>query len=101
VSDVKKLVDQVLGRQAPGVVDRRLAAAVVGDDADEAVADRAALVTDGEDGDALGVDPVVVEPKPRLPTGQPAVHRRVHGRCPHTDNASQFKYVAGRTRSRE
>ena len=74
MADVKKLVDQIRGRQTTRVVDRCLTQLVVGDDADEAVADNAALVADREGRHPLGPDPVVLEPEPRLPAGELAVH---------------------------
>jgi hypothetical protein len=43
---MQKLVDEIGLGQAPGVEDRRLAALVVGDHADQAVADPAELVAD-------------------------------------------------------
>lgn len=67
MADVKKLVDEVLGRQATGVVDRRLTQLMVGHDADEAVSNRAAVVTDREGRDPLDPDPVRLEPEPGLP----------------------------------
>jgi hypothetical protein len=94
---VKKLVDQVLGGQAARVVDRRLLASVIGDDPDEAVADRAGLVADGERGDALKLDPVSIEAEAALPAHEAAVAfsgaiaSRVRGRV---DNASQSKHIA-------
>ena len=74
MADVKKLVDQVRGRQTTRVVDRRLAQLVIRHDADEAVSNRAALVADREGRDPLDPDAVRLEPEPGLPAGEPVVH---------------------------
>jgi hypothetical protein len=70
---MKKLVNDVLGGEAPGVIDRRPALGVIGDDADEAVPHAAALVADGPRRDRLERDRVTLEAEPRLPTGQAAI----------------------------
>jgi hypothetical protein len=94
ITYVKQLVDQVLGGQAAGVVDRRLFASVVGDDPDEAVAHGAGLVADGERGDALELDPVAIKAEAKLPAHEAAVEPgSVFARCIKggVDNASHSK----------
>jgi hypothetical protein len=76
---VKQLVDDVLGRQATRVEDRRLAPIVISHHADEAVADAAELVGNGEGRDPLEADPVVGQTEPVLPLGQPPVCARRGG----------------------
>ena len=71
--DVQKLVDDVGAGQPPGVEDRRLPALVVADDADQAVADPAELVADGEGRDPLQLDPVAGQAEPLLPVGEQGV----------------------------
>jgi hypothetical protein len=56
---MKKLVDQVLAGQSPGVEDRRGTARVVCENPDQAVAHAALLIADGQDGDLLQLDLVV------------------------------------------
>jgi hypothetical protein len=82
-------VNQVLGRQAAGVVDRRLAPFVIGNHTDEAVADPAAFIADRQGRDALEPDPVGAQTEPRLPAGEPAIERG--GGWGVVDNASQFR----------
>jgi hypothetical protein len=53
--------------QAAGVEDRGLASPMVGDDADEAVADPAELITDRELGNTLGGHGVLVQPEASPP----------------------------------
>jgi hypothetical protein len=76
VTDVKKLVDDVFGGEAPRVVDRRLATGMIGYHADQAVADPADLVAYGPDRDSLGFDCVALEPEPGLPACEPAIDCR-------------------------
>jgi hypothetical protein len=70
VTNVKQLVDYVLGSEAAGVVDRRRMAFVIGDDPDQAVADPACLVADRQSRDRLEFDSVIAEAQPRLPACQ-------------------------------
>jgi hypothetical protein len=67
------------------VEDRRLAALVVGDNADQAVADPTELVADGESGNPLQLDPVCDQAEARLPVGEKGVLAKVDG----SDNESQ------------
>jgi hypothetical protein len=68
MAKVQELVDNVFLGEPAGVEDHRLATIVVGADPDQAVADPAQLVTDGEQRDPLEPDLVVVESKPPLPS---------------------------------
>jgi hypothetical protein len=70
VTNVKQLVDQVLGSEPAGVVDRRRAAFVIGDDPDQAVADSACLIADRQSRDRLEFDSVMAQAEPRLPACQ-------------------------------
>jgi hypothetical protein len=69
-TNVKQLVDQVLGSEAAGVVDRRRMAFVIGDDPDQAVADSASLVADRQGRDRLEFDSVIAQAQPGLPACQ-------------------------------
>jgi len=90
---VKKLVDDVFGREAARVVDRRFAADVVGDDPNEAVADAAALIAHGPGRDPLQLDPVVIQAEPCLPAGERTMDDGWdRGQ---TDNASQYRWPTG------
>ena len=82
---MQKLVNDVGAGQAPGVEDRRLAALVVGDNADQAVADPAELIADGEGRDSLQFDAVVAQAEASLPLGE----ERVLAAVSKSDNESQ------------
>jgi hypothetical protein len=82
---MQKLVNDVGPGQLPGVEDRRLAALVVGDHADQAVADPAELVADGEGRNPLQLDPVGDQAEARLPVGEKGVLAKVD----RSDNESQ------------
>jgi hypothetical protein len=71
VADMEQLVDDVRVGQATGVEDRGFARLVVGDDADEAVANPAELVTDRELGNALGGYGVLDQPDTSPPVRDP------------------------------
>lgn len=73
VLHMQKLVDDVGPGQPSGVEDRRLAAGLVGDDADQAVADPAELVADRKGRDPLQLDPVGAQVEPLLPVGEEGV----------------------------
>jgi hypothetical protein len=93
---MQKLVNDIGAGQAPGVEDRRLAALVVGDNADQAVADPAELVADGEGGNPLQLDPVCDQAEARLPAGEKGVMTKVDK----SDNESQSSLRVGRAASK-
>jgi hypothetical protein len=82
---MQKLVNDVGASQAPGVEDRRLAALVVGDNADQAVADPAELIADREGRDPLQFDAVGAQAEASLPLGE----ERVLAAVSKSDNESQ------------
>ena len=82
---MQKLVDEVGLGQLPGVEDRRLVPVVVAGDADQAVADPAELVADGEGRDPLELDPVGGQAEARLPVGEKGGTTKVD----ESDNESQ------------
>jgi hypothetical protein len=88
---MNKLVDDVGGAEPTGVVDRRLAEGVIGDDADEVVANATALIADGPDRDRLEPDRVALEPEARLPQRQPAIDCGRGGGRSRADNESQYR----------
>jgi hypothetical protein len=82
---MQKLVNEIGLGQAPGVEDRRLAALVVGDNADQAVADPAELIADREGRDPLQFDAVGAQAEASLPLGE----ERVLAAVSKSDNESQ------------
>jgi len=85
MSDVQQLVDDVGTAEAAGVEDRRLAASVVADDPDQAVADPAELVADLEGRHTLELHEPSIEAQAPLPGGHQGAVAIVHG----NDNESQ------------